>query len=85
MELTKEKREYLEELGFGIEEERELRLNTYEIRYCIEKGYLEKDEKFEGTESSYRVFKDLREHGITTQIDILGISYSSSPAAATTW
>ena len=57
-------KERLENLGFGIEKKGELILNPYETRYCKEKGYLESKEKFKGNESIYRVFKELREHGI---------------------
>ncbi len=67
MELTKEKREYLEQLGFGIKKDGKLQLNPYEIKYCIDKDHLENEEKFEGNESVYRVFKDLRDHGIITR------------------
>lgn len=54
----------LEELGFGVPSKKGLVLNQYEVRYCNEKKYLKVRGKFKGKESVYRVFKELREHGI---------------------
>ncbi|MDD5023370.1 MAG: hypothetical protein PHU63_04340, partial [Candidatus ainarchaeum sp.] len=63
--MTNEKeRERLEELGFGTIENNKFILNEYEKRYCEEKGYLKTSLKFTGRESTYKVFKELREHGI---------------------
>ena len=64
------KREKLEELGFGIEEKGKLSLNDYEVRYCNEKGYLKGNEKVKVLEPVYRVFKELREHGIILRFSV---------------
>lgn len=68
MIVKNREKEKLEELGFGTQGKDGLILNIYESRYCREKGYLKNVEEFKGNEAVYRVFKELREHGIITRI-----------------
>lgn len=67
MKFSGKEKEKLEELGFGIEENGELVLNPYELLYCVEKGHLKIKYDFGGSEIVYKVFKELREHGIITR------------------
>ncbi|MFA5049951.1 MAG: hypothetical protein WC501_03000 [Candidatus Micrarchaeia archaeon] len=60
----------LKNLGFGtVTKNGDTIFNEYELRYCFEKGYINKKTKFTGNEDIYAVFKNLRQNGIISRMN----------------